>query len=392
MISDNQMDQFFRERLESYSSSVPEDMWDRIMEKKKRDRMLWLFFSRLMVVAILTFGLTGGYFIFNQKKISTATNTGDIQKNQPTDTTIVAKTNSSVSSSAQDQESIPEISAMGKNEKQKSKTGVNYFDALDHAKNNSVRHELPSQTENDPPGIAIHNETTVSDTTVIENVKKKDSLDKKPLVKTTVSDSSQNKEVKKPEKQNKQNNGKWYLDLYASPDYPIIAPTPFDYSVSRLSYTIGIKINRALGKHFSVKTGVQFSQINIIGNDSLFGGAKIHIKRVDLPVLIGYSFADAKIRTTINGGAIFNLYSSVSSVPAQNIFTPPPAQDYFEKNLGVSLYLGVNFEKRMKEKLSLFVEPYYRYQLNSMTISSVQNIKFIDIVGISFGARYYFKK
>ncbi len=152
---------------------------------------------------------------------------------------------------------------------------------------------------------------------------------------------------------------------------------------SKLSYTIGIRINRSIGKHFSLKTGIQYSQINIIGDDSVFGGATIHIKRLDLPVLVGYSFGKGDIKTTINGGVLFNLNSSVS---------PESAQTFFENNLGLSLYLGVNFEKKVKEKLSLFVEPYYRYQLNPMTISSVQNVKFIDIAGISFGARYYFKK
>ncbi len=392
MISDNQMDQFFRERLEKYSSSVPENMWNRIMGKKKRDRMLWLFFSRLMIIAVLIFGLTGSYLIFNQKKISDKPSKPDIRNNQPLASANESKANQPISSSAQDQIVVPEINSDGKNAMRKSNTRINYFDAVDHSKKNSSHHDLLSLTESGSLGIATRKHAAVTDTSVVTNVKVKDSLDKKSPAKTTGPDSSQSKEVKKPEKKSEQNNTKWYLDLYASPDYPIITSSPFDQSVSKLSYTIGVRINRSFGKHFSLKTGIQYSQVNFIGNDSLFGGAIIHIKRLDLPVLIGYSFIGTNIKTTINGGAIFNLYSSVSSVPSQNLFTPPPVQDYFEKNLGVSLYLGVNFEKRIKEKLSLFVEPYYRYQLSSMTISSVQNVKFIDIAGISFGARYYFKK
>ncbi len=383
MISDSQIDQFFNDRLRNYPSSVPEDMWDRITEKKKRDRMLWLFFSRIVIIALLVSGLTGSYLVFNKKKISITTNTGGIQKNQPSIVTNAAKTNPSVSSFAQDQGPVSEISAMGKNGKQKRNTGLNYFESKDHTKKNSVHHEVPPQTENGSIVIATHGESAVIDTTTTKNVKVKDSLDKKSPVKTTVPDSPQSKEVTKTEKQNKQNNGKWYLDLFASPDYPILAASPFDQSYSKLSYTIGFKINRAIGKHFSVKTGIQYSQINIVGDDSLFGGATLHIKRLDLPVIIGYSLGKGDIKTTINGGILFNLSSSVS---------PDSAQTFFENNLGLSLYLGVNFEKKVNEKLSLFVEPYYRYQLNSMTISSVQNVKFIDIVGISFGARYYFKK
>lgn len=392
MISDNQMDQFFREQLEGHPSSVPENMWERILEKKKRDRMLWLFFSRLMIIGVLLFGLAGGYLIFNQKKISAKANIPGIQNSQSSGTPIESKENHSIPSSAKDLVPVAEVNVAGKNEKQQTETRVNNFDIVDHTKKKTVHQESQSQNEEGASVIKTGNESAVTDTMTSKNVKVKDSLDKKSSVKNTIPDSSQHKEVKKPEKQNQTNEGKWYLDLYASPDYPIVAPSPFDQSYSKLSYTIGIKINRAIGKHFSIKTGIQYSQINIIGDDSLFGGATIHIKRLDLPILVGYSFKGTGIKTTVNGGAIFNVYSSESSVPSQNLFTPPPVQDYFEKNLGVSLYLGVNFEKRIKEKLSLFVEPYYRYQLNPMTISSVQNVKFIDIAGISFGARYYFKK
>ena len=384
MISDNQMDQFFRERLESHSSYVPEDMWSRIMEKKKRDRMLWLFFSRLMIIAVLIFGLTGSYLIINQKKISAKANTSVFQNSQPSASTAnKSKTNQSIPTSAKDLVRVAEVNVAGKNEKQKSETRVNNFDAVDHTKKKTIHQQLPPQNKEGSSVITTGNESAVPDTTASKNVKVKDSLDKKSLPETPIPDSALSKEVKKPETQNKQNNSKWYLDLFASPDYPIVAPSPFDQSYSKLSYTIGIKINRAIGKHFSIKTGIQYSQINIVGYDSLFGGATIHIKRLDLPVLVGYSFGKGDIKTTINGGVLFNLNSSVS---------PESAQTFFENNLGVSLYLGVNFEKKVKEKLSLFVEPYYRYQLNSMTISSVQNVKFIDIAGISFGARYYFKK
>jgi hypothetical protein len=72
MISDNQTDEFFNDRLRDYQSPIPADMWDRIVEKKKRDRTLWLFFFRLLTVVILALGLAGGYFMFSQKKSDSA--------------------------------------------------------------------------------------------------------------------------------------------------------------------------------------------------------------------------------------------------------------------------------------------------------------------------------
>ncbi len=99
--------------------------------------------------------------------------------------------------------------------------------------------------------------------------------------------------------------------------------------------------------------------------------------RLDLPVLAGYTMGKENLKTTINGGAIFNLN------------TWP--HGFFKTNTGVSLYLGVNFEEKINDKFSLFAEPYYRYQLTNMTADTISILKFIDVVGINIGVRYYFK-
>jgi hypothetical protein len=392
MISDSQMDKFFSDRLRDYPSSVPENMWDRIMEKKKKDRMFWLFFFRLFTIAVLALGLTGGYFMLNQKRSPVNTKTDSTGMNQTPIIANTTKSNQLNTPTVRDQVKFATIDTVYKKTNQNSKIARNYFGDINRTRSNSSdqiktsqtnasSHSASSRIENAPKNISTSGDSIV--TKEKETANKKDSLNKKHIPAASTPDSSKSKEIKKPEQQNKQNNGKWYLDLYASPDYPIVATSEFDHSVSKLSYTVGIKINRALGKHFSVKTGIQYSQINIIGDDSLFAGATLHIKRLDLPVLIGYSLGKGDLKTTVNGGVIFNLNSAVR---------PDSAQKFFESNLGLSLYLGVNFERKINERLSLFGEPYYRYQLSSMTISSVSNVKFIDIVGISIGARYYFKK
>ena len=148
----------------------------------------------------------------------------------------------------------------------------------------------------------------------------------------------------------------------------------------KLSYTVGLRINRAFGKHFSGKIGIQFSQINFTDSLSYQNGSGGHLKSFDLPVLAGYSFGDEKLKMTVTTGGIFNISTSTSDV------------SFYKTNTGLSLYLGFNFEKKINQKISIYLEPYYRYRLTSMTISSVQFDKFIDVVGLSFGARYYFLK
>jgi hypothetical protein len=84
----------------------------------------------------------------------------------------------------------------------------------------------------------------------------------------------------------------------------------------------------------------------------------------------------------VNTGVIFNLYSWLDAGQTS----------YFKTNTGLSLYLGLNFSKHINERMEIFSEPYYRYRLSSMTNSTVDFLKFIDVAGISFGVRYHFKK
>jgi hypothetical protein len=379
MISDSQMDNFFSDRLRDYPSTVPEDMWGRIVEKKKRDRMIWLFFFRLLAIVILALGLRG-YFIINQNKsaVNIATDSAGINHARIIPDTI--KTNVSNLPSTQNQTQESQIYGANKNENRKEKTRINYLDKFDHAKSSNQDNANMSKTgsASKAQSATISSATTADSNAVKKNKAedKNDSLHKEPLAKATVTDTSQSKDLEKPKEEKKLNNRKWYLDLYASPDYPIVSP--HEYEQSKLSYTLGVRINRSLGDHFSLKTGIQYSKVNI-ADDSLF----LHLKRFDLPVLVGYSVGNEKLKATFNGGVILNLYSW---------FPGSDSIVFFKTNTGLSLYLGVNFETKINEKFSLFGEPYYRYQLTSMTVSSVSNVKFIDIVGISIGARYYFKK
>jgi hypothetical protein len=378
MISDNQTDQFIKDRLRDYPSSVPADMWSRIVEKKKRDRKILLFFFRLLAFIILLSGLTVAYFIFYQKKLTSIVQIDNSKVNQGPSVTDTAKASPSNLPSAQDQIVLYKMKADNKKIDQKEKVQGTYSGALEHVKVNIPDKADLSKTENTSKALSPPTDSNEINKNKTEN--KKDSLIKKFIVKTPAFDSSGGADLKKTESEKKLYNRKWFLDVYASPDYPIISPP--ENEQSKLSYTLGIRINRSLGKHFSVKTAIQFSQINL-GGDSLSAGMTIHLMRLDLPVLAGYSVGDEKFRTTFNGGVILNLYSWLRG----NVIP-----DFFKTNTGLSLYLGVNLENRINKRFSLFGEPYYRYQLTSMTVNSISSMKFIDIVGVNIGARYYFGK
>ena len=63
-MTENQFDEFFRKKLEDYSSQVPENMWQRIKQKKDKDRKVII----LLVLLLLMVGIATSYFIFSINK------------------------------------------------------------------------------------------------------------------------------------------------------------------------------------------------------------------------------------------------------------------------------------------------------------------------------------
>ena len=65
-MSENKFDEFFRKKLQWYSSPVPGDMWQRIQEKKEKDRKG--FFFKWLLAALPLLFLIAGYFILHTNK------------------------------------------------------------------------------------------------------------------------------------------------------------------------------------------------------------------------------------------------------------------------------------------------------------------------------------
>ncbi len=175
MISDNQTDIFFNDRLQDYPSAVPADMWNRIVEKKKRDRMIWLFFLRLFALIILSLALAGGYFIFNQKKSSSAIVMDSTKINQSSIITDTSKASVSNLPSGRDQVQLPQINEVSKKTNQKEKKQINYLNKFDHAKSNTQNNAVSSKQEN----TLAKSTPIISSTLTDSNVTKENKTDDK---------------------------------------------------------------------------------------------------------------------------------------------------------------------------------------------------------------------
>ena len=424
-MSDSQFDEIFKNRLHGHESSIPDDMWERIIQKKDKDRKGFFFFFKLSGLFLLGFGI-GYILLFGINK-----KTPEGQKNSVAkEITVPATANAKSIDTNSKETAVP------------TTTGAKSIDP-GPAKAPSVRNETAQESiysvqkkyqdksyassaianKNKPAGISsskskrnsavqireealtadISNQadqkanstTSANSETLNTDTANRAALKKaepslaagtavKPLAKKSepllAADTATKPSVKKQDTAKKTTGEKWSLDLYSSPDYPIVYGEP--WITTKLSYTAGLRVNRSFGPHFSGRTGIQFSQINFNFSDSNGFPTSYHLKSLDLPVLAGYSWGNKTLGMTINAGVVVNLYT-----------WPPEDQiNYFKTNTGLSLYLGLNVKKQINDRLDIFTEPYYRYRLSSMTVSTVYYAKFIDVAGLSFGVRYHFKK
>ena len=398
-MTEDLFDDSLKNKIRDHRSPVPDDMWERIIQKKDKDRRGFLFFFRWFTLLLLGVCLVG-YLVMNHAK----------QKNGPATHAL----------SGQDRK--PNVDALASHlnkeavRKEENTTAVTQYlpesDKRSYSSNPSPIRKKESYSsnpiralkENEGNFKSVNDEKVVSETAADgaqNSYSERDSLAGrkddsvlnatgvvnkpvpvvKPVPEKSPADTTQKASVKKTQ-QDSVDGKKWYLDIYASPDWPM-DHTVNAASIMKLSYTVGLRINRAFGKHFSGKIGIQFSRINFTYPDTLsyLNGEKNHLNSFDLPVLAGYSFGTEKMKMTVTAGGIANLYSFTGY-----------SGSIFKTNTGLSLYLGYNVEKKVNQKISIYLEPYYRYRLTSMTIEGVDFFKFIDVVGLSFGARFYFLK
>jgi hypothetical protein len=166
----------------------------------------------------------------------------------------------------------------------------------------------------------------------------------------------------------------------ASPDY--LFNIRQDNQLAKFSYTAGIRLTKVFHSGFLATVGLQYSRISLKGiSDSLFSRTN-GFKNIDLPLLIGYETASNRFKVAIRGGAIVNIHSWPLHAES--------AAPYYRTNTGISLYLGLNVIQQLNDRLTLFAEPYYRYQLSDMLNSPLSEK--IDVGGLFIGIRYDLKQ
>jgi opacity protein-like surface antigen len=197
----------------------------------------------------------------------------------------------------------------------------------------------------------------------------------------------------------------------------------------QLSYTFGVRLGALLGEHFTVKTGLQYSEVNekfnyteknatrtvpvvlqrtltdangiertVLDTSTLIQvGSQYklnynHYKSLDIPVLIGYQTAGDRFNASINTGVILNIKTNYkgdildASLNAVDI----NSNNFYKSNTGVSLYLGLGLSTKLNTNFQLFTEPFLKYRLSNMTGAHQPFTQKINVGGLSLGLRYNF--
>ncbi len=437
-MNEDQYNKFFRDKLLKHPSQVPDDMWERIMGKKKRRYFFfWLF------MALLPASFMAGYFLMQKSTNShNATYTSLVKQK-----TVRGNNKDTALISDKQKEPLPQ-QGKEKNKpakKETNETSANATDAISGDATQDIypkatqpinhKQERPLYANNKPSSLkkntleekkelsagtgkadSMENTKNITDASVANNgsYEKPKGNDKAtsmntvtsdPLAKDPSQESISKKDTASHAKRDTSSkkskavarNRNTFFTVYFSPAIPISKYTPDNiynplyYSQMKLSYTMGASIGKTFGKKFSAQTGLLYSQVNMIQptNDSARPKTKVIYRNLDAPLIFGYNMIPGNFTTTIHAGAIFNLSASTKGSAFYDSTGNPV--NIYRKNTGISLYFGLAFTQRLNRNMNLFAEPYFMYRPSYIATPQFPLFKQqINMTGISLGLKYNF--
>lgn len=242
----------------------------------------------------------------------------------------------------------------------------------------------------------------------------------------------------------KMRNTDWDLEVFISPDIPFRTVTNNTATTQLLSrkdsseslrpgFTAGFRIVKPFNDHFSIKTGLQYSQINerftyrtenetrtttvvsvraiirapgdtlLVRDTSTLtqigfktNTVKNRFRSLDIPILASYQVGNDDFRIGLTAGAIINLSSWYQGVMLDSSLSTVALNKEtnmsYRSNIGLGLYAGISVTKRINYTTQLFFEPYFRYNLSNMTRPEASFNQRFSIGGLMMGLRFNLNK
>jgi hypothetical protein len=468
-------DDFVNEKFGDYRPNVPPHIWENIVVKKgdKKPIGFLLFGTTAKRVAAVLFVLlatsTLVYLFSHKNNINTKENISSITKNNVDSTAYTTNTNG---------EKITKNEIAAESNTLKADNFLADENKKNVQKSIIADEELAAQKLAQQNGNKMKNTVGKNDTEIIENFKKRHTtFPNRTVVKITAhSEVESNKEVTEainynitqqrylhpsdisslsllessrlfntklivphfpkiptipcPEAERNTAGNKQYIDVYGGPDFIYRSYTDTadsEYLKNRkastginYAYSVGLRYTKVFNNGVSVRTGINYSQINenfiakkgfVLQNvyvvNNLGDTINSYINRtlqyerstniyktMDIPLMIGYELGNGRLHTNLSAGVMVNVLSKqrgnvldkngnavdITSGKSNSIYQ-------YKSNVGVAVLGAVSVFYKLNKNLHLMAEPYFRYSLSSFTKPDITLKQKTNTVGIRFGLR-----
>lgn len=391
-------DERIKKRLQGYESEVPEDMWQRIMQEKKRPKFILLPRRYILLALLLLLGTVTSVFYFKtvDQRMDPTLNTKQTQR--PAKTMVIDK--KADSSNKKTLTVIPHV--LNKRSKPLIASSIHNTElkrlmnlTSKPKQNKSAIEPVVTKTDLINTANSFHSDSE-HDSTITNNAL--------PIKKQIVPDSADHSITTKPEEQN-DHHDKFSIELYAAPVEAFGDMKDDDMQYQKIlreagstktSYTLGAGITIQITKNISAKTGLRHLQINETMSipDSFRSGnivVKNKYKNIGIPLQFIMKITKAEnFSASLNTGIVLNISSRyIGALPAVNYGRLDLNKDIvYKKNANVMIHFGVNLAKQLKKRTDIFAEPWLEYRVKNMVNDNYTFTRKLHNSGVSFGVRY----
>ncbi len=429
-MKNNLFDEYIKHQLGDTRPDVPAHVWENIVAKKDRKKPVGYFTNNMAkIAAALVFILmsAGGFiYLLSHKNVSKNNTTIIAEKNS------IQNNNSNVINNDDVKDTItkpaPEpITIINTPQINQNYAGNN---VLQHTKSSTtvlIKH-ADEYYEKELTAVINFNEPRLNSKYFFNDFIQK---------KNTFSPSLQynklpnNPSIPCPEAEKNTAGNKKYIEVYAGPDYIFRSLTDDTANSAYLqqrkgsvkylfAYSAGVRYTKVFGSGMSVRTGINYSQINeqfksengritqniyvtnangdttgsYVQSGTQFKTSTNKYRSLDIPISIGYEKGNGRLHTNINAGAMINISSSQKGFMLDNngkvvdISTNKTSSVYqYKTKAGVSFIAASSVYYKINESLHVMAEPYIKVSLSPMTRPEISLKEKFHTAGLRLGIR-----
>jgi hypothetical protein len=478
-------DDFTKKQLGNYSPEVPLHIWDNIAakrEKKKPYPFLLTFFSKknlLLTTGLITL-LTAGFFILNNqttdmvnKDVAGSTNKLMDKKKEPVTTASnkqqndLIQNNNSTADDLNNKRPGPPENISGKVEIPVSKNNTGNFNNTSSTNSTIIsslkkeeQHKLltnkrdkhinkngkttirsslndaeefnagtitkskENYAENNTDEVSLISLLLYQPESITAEVVKGIALDKNMLPAIQLPPC--------PAIEKNAAGNKYYIEVYAGPDYASKSFTDTAHSVLlqkrkestsfRSAFSAGFRYTRVFNNGASIRAGINYSQINekfsyvqsnivqvtyitdpvtgdttgtFVTTGTRYKTTNNRYHTIDVPLLLGFETGNGRLHANFNAGVVLNIYSWQkgesldTSFRPVNITTGKSASLYqYKTNIGAGFMGGISVYYKLNDRLHLLAEPYWRYNFSPMNKEMLSLQEKFSTIGLRLGVRW----